>query len=60
MKVMTSASFIVCAAHCVETDGCYAVNFKRQNKGNCELTSGLGEVQEMVDDVTSDLYIMSE
>ena len=44
----------------METDGCYAVNYKRQSKSNCEMTSDLSNDSEMVDDVTSDLYIMGE
>ena len=44
----------------METDGCYAVNFKHQNKSNCELTSGLSDGYEIIDDVTSDLFIMGE
>ena len=59
-KVMPSSSVVQCTTLSMETEGCYVVNFKPQNKGNCELTSGISEVQEMVDDVTSDLYIMSE
>ena len=54
-KVMTSATSRVCVFHCMETDGCYAVNFKNQNKANCELTSGLSDDHEMVD-ITADLY----
>ena len=59
-KVMTSSKFVECTFHCMETDGCYAVNFKHQYKANCELTSGLSDEYEMVDDGTSDLYIMGE
>ena len=47
-----------CAASCMETDACYAVNFRHQNKSNCELTSGMSDDDDMVDDVTSDLYVM--
>ena len=59
-KVMTSSSLVECAVSCLHTDGCYAVNFKQQNKVNCELTTGLSDDHEMVDDVTSDLYVMGE
>ena len=57
---MTSSNIVECALHCMEREGCYAVNFKHRNKRNCELTSGLIEAHEMVDDATSDLYIMGE
>ena len=59
-KVITSSSLVKCAASCLATDGCYAVNFKNENKSNCELTSGLSDVNETVDDVTADLFIMGE
>ena len=59
-KVMTSSGLVECAASCLETDGCDAVNFKHQNRTNCELTSGLSDYYQIVEDVTSDLYIMSE
>ena len=59
-KVMTSSSLVEFAASCLATGGCYAVNFKNENKSNCELTSGLSDVNEMVDGVTSDLFIMGE
>ena len=59
-EVMTSSKFVQCAFLCMETDGCLAINFKQQNIENCELTSGLSEGQELVTDVTSDVYVMGE
>ena len=60
IKVMTSSSLVEYAGWCIVTDGCYAVNFKHQNKSNCELTSGLSEDDEMIDDVNSDLYLIGQ
>ena len=49
-----------CAALCHDNKRCYAVNIIETNEVVCELSIGLSSEEEMVDDVTSFLYVLGE
>ena len=49
-----------CAALCHDNNRCYAVNIIETNHMVCELSTGLSSEEEMVDDVTSFLYVLGE
>ena len=49
-----------CAALCHDNKRCYAVNIIETNQMVCELSTGLSSEEEMVDDVTSFLYVLGE
>ena len=56
MYSVKTLSHIQCARLCSNTDGCYAVNVMRNSDVNCELTTGLSDQTEMVEEPTSNLY----
>ena len=49
-----------CAALCHDNNRCYAVNVIETYHMVCELSTGLSSEEEMVDDVTSFLYVSGE
>ena len=49
-----------CAALCHDNNRSYAVNVIETNHMVCELSTGLSSEEEMVDDVTSLLYVLGE
>ena len=49
-----------CAALCHGNNRCYAVNVIETNHMVCELSTGLSSEEEMVDDITSFLYMLGE
>ena len=57
MHSVQTLSRIQCVTLCSTTDGCYAVNVIRNSDVNCELTTGLSDQTEMVDNPTSNLYV---
>ena len=59
-KQVRIRSSLDCAGLCMNTDGCYAVNFISNNDVICELTTGLTNHNETVDDPTSNLYVMGK
>ena len=59
-KKVRIRSLIDSAGLCLNTDGCCAVNFIHNNGVIGELATGLCNHNEMLDDPTSNLYIMGK
>ena len=53
----TTISVSQCLMLCSLTDGCYAANVHGNHDVICELTSGLSNEEEMLDDPTKTVYI---
>ena len=60
MYSVKTLSHIHCTTLCSTTNGCYAVNVIRNSDVNCELTAGLNNETGMVDDPTSNLYVVGK
>ena len=59
METRVVPSKAECGTQCIRTDGCLAINVIQRNDIICELTSGLSNENEMEDNITSTLFVMS-
>ena len=48
----------LCVSHCLATEGCLAVNFVSSSRTICELTSAVANMRDLVDDHSSNLYVV--
>ena len=55
---MLAQHSLLCVNHCLATEGCLAVNFVSSSRTICELTSGNANMSHLVDDHSSDLYVV--
>ena len=58
VKTVMTSSRTRCATLCSRTDGCLAVNVIGTNDMTCELTTDLGNENEMEDDHNSELLVL--
>ena len=60
MSTVKSLSHIHCVTLCSNTDGCQAVNILHNNDIICELSRGLSNQNQMMEDPASNLYVMGQ
>ena len=58
-KTITADVPQLCVNHCLATSGCLAVNFLSSYK-SCELTSGITNTTHLIDDNSSDVYMVGK
>ena len=55
--LVTTYSPLACAVRCLAIDGCLAINMLG-DPNRCELTSGVINIDDVVEDNSSDIYVL--